>query len=64
MTLLVRKVQKQFPKMSFFYITELLSEIELLLIKFKGSSKTIKKINQISPDAKNLYNYLDLKAEM
>lgn len=64
MMLLVRRVQKQFPEMSFFYITELLSEIELLLIKFKGSKKTIKKICEISSDAKILYNFLDLKAEI
>jgi transposase len=64
MMLLVRKVQKQFPEMSFLYITELLSEIELSLIKFKGSKKPIKKFCEISPDANKLCNYLNLKAEI
>jgi transposase len=64
MMLLVRKVQKQFPEMSFIYISELLSEIELSVIKFKGSQKLTKKICEISPDAKILSEYLNLKAEI
>jgi transposase len=64
MMLMVREVQKEFPEKSFLNITELLSEIELSLITFKGSKKSIKKICEISPEAKNLYDYLDLKAEI
>jgi transposase len=64
MLLLIREVQKEFPDKSFLKITELLSEIELSLITFKGSKKPIKKICEISPEAKKLYDYLNLKAEI
>lgn len=64
MQLLTRKVQKQFPEMSLFNIIELLSEIELSLIKFKGSQKITKKICEISPKAEELCKFLNLKAEI
>ncbi|MHA1674676.1 MAG: hypothetical protein ACTSYI_13740, partial [Promethearchaeota archaeon] len=64
MQLLTRKVQKQFPELSLFRITELLSEVELSLIKFKGSKKISKKICEISPEAENLCKFLNLKAEI
>ncbi len=47
MTLLNRKVQREYKEMSLPEIVELLSEIELVIIKYKGSKKTIKTIVEI-----------------
>ncbi|MHA1723415.1 MAG: hypothetical protein ACTSXH_01035 [Promethearchaeota archaeon] len=59
--LLVRKVQLGFKKMSLFKIIEYLSEIELALVNYKGSRKVIKKIIEISPEARELSEFLKLK---
>lgn len=48
MTLLTRKVQREYKEMSLPEIVELLSEIELVIIKYKGYKKTIKTIVEIN----------------
>ncbi len=58
--LLVRKIQRGFKKMSLFEIVEYLSEIELALVRYKGSRKVIKKIVEISPEARELSEFLKL----
>ncbi len=64
MMLLVRKVRTEFPHLSFYKITEYLSEVSLSHINFSGSEKPIKKICEMSPEAYELYNFLELDKEM
>ncbi|MHA1689825.1 MAG: IS1634 family transposase [Promethearchaeota archaeon] len=59
--LLVRKIQLGFKKMSLFEIVDYLSEIEFALVRYKGSRKVIKKIVEISPEARKLSEFLKLK---
>lgn len=62
LTLLTRKVQQKFPQMSIWSIIEYLSEIELAIIEYEGSKKIIKKIVNISPEAAELSQFLELEA--
>jgi len=62
LTLLTRKVQAEFKKMSLKDIVENLSEIELAIITYKGTKRVIKKIVDISPEAAELSRFLGLEA--
>ena len=62
LTLLTRKIHAKFNKLSLKDIIEYLSEIELAIIAYKGTKKTIKKIVDISPEAAQLSNFLGLNA--
>ncbi len=53
---------KEHKKMSLPEIVKILSEIELVIIKYKGSKKIIKKIVDISKEAEELSSFLELKA--
>jgi len=48
--------------MSLPEIVELFSEIELAIIKYKGSKKTIKNLVEISKEATDLSKFLELEA--
>ena len=61
LTLLTRKINRQFPELSLPTIISILSEIGYSSIKFSGSQKSIKKLNYLSSDATKLYNFLNLK---
>lgn len=63
-TLLTRKLQSQFTRMSLWSIIEHLSEIELAIIRYKGTKTIIKQLVDISPEARQLSNYLKLKAHI
>lgn len=60
--ILTRKVQREHKKMSLSEIVEILSEIELVIIKYKGSKKIIKKIIDISKQTEELSKFLELEA--
>ncbi|MBN1801556.1 MAG: IS1634 family transposase [Candidatus Lokiarchaeota archaeon] len=62
LTLLTRKVQKEFDHMSLWRIVEVLSEIELVIVQYKGTKKIVKKIVDVSPDARRLLKFLELEA--
>ncbi|MHA1336364.1 MAG: IS1634 family transposase [Candidatus Helarchaeota archaeon] len=62
LTLLTRKIQQKFKQMSIWSIVEYLSEIELAIIRYKRTKKIIKKIVDISPEAKELSKFLELEA--
>lgn len=62
LTLLTRKVQREFKGMSLRGIVESLSEIELAVLNYKGSKKVIKKIVEISNEARELSQFLGLEA--
>lgn len=62
LTLLTRKVQAEFKKMSLKDIIENLLEIELAIITYKGTKKIIKKIVDISPEAAELSRFLGFEA--
>jgi len=62
LTLLARKVNRQFPEFSLPTIVNILSEIGISLIKFSGSSKIIRKLDKFSADAAKLCDYLGLNA--
>lgn len=62
LTLLTRKVQQKFKQMSVWNIVEYLSEIELIIIRYKGTKKIMKKIVDISPKAAELSKFLELEA--
>ena len=62
LTLLARKVQSEFKKMSLPKIVETLSELELAVIKYEGSKRTIKKIVDVSKEAEELSKFLELEA--
>jgi len=64
LTLLTRKVQKKFKQMSIWNIIEFLSEIELAVIKYKGTKKSIKKIVDLSKEAAILSKFLKLEAHV
>jgi len=61
LTLTVREVREAFPEYGFSTILELLSEIEVAEIKFSGSNRTIRKLVEISPDAKKLADFYRLE---
>jgi len=62
--LLTRKIQSEFKEMSLLKIVETLSEIELAVINFKGSKKSIRKIVKTSEDAEELSKFFDLEAHL
>ena len=62
LTLLTRKVQREFKQMSIWNIVECLSEIELAIIHYKGTRNVLKKIVDISPQAAELSKFLKLEA--
>lgn len=62
LTLLTRKVQREFKEMSLPKIVESLSEIELAVTTYKGSKKSIKKMVEISKEAEELSKFLELEA--
>jgi len=62
--LLTRKVQREFKQMSIWTLLELLSEIELAIIQYKGTKKVVKKIVEISPEAAELSKFLELDAQI
>lgn len=62
LTFLTRKVQREHKKMNLPEIVKILSEIELVIIKYKGSKKIIKKIVDISKETEELSSFLELKA--
>lgn len=62
LTLLARKVQSEFKNMSLPKIVETLSELELAVIKYEGSKRTIKKIVDVSKEAEELSKFLELEA--
>jgi len=64
LTLLVRNVQKTKPDMSFFDITENLASITASCISFSGTSKIVKKIAAMSPEAESLCHELHLDSSL
>lgn len=64
LTLLTRKVQQKFKQMSIWSVVEYLSEIELAIIRYKGTKKIMKKIVDISPEAAELSKFLELEASV
>jgi transposase len=62
LTLLTRKIQTEFKKMSIKEIVDYLSEIELAIISYKGTKRIIKKIVDLSPEATELSDFLGLEA--
>ena len=64
LTLLTRKIQLKFKQMSIWNIVECLSEIELAIIKYKGTRKTIKKLVDVSPEAAELSKFLELESSV
>lgn len=62
LTLLTRRVQREFKEMSLPKVVECLSEIELAVITYKGSKKCIKKKIEISKEAEELSKFLELEA--
>lgn len=64
LTLLVRNVQKTKPDMSFFDITENLASITASCISFSGTSKIVKKIAAMSPEAEFLCQELHLEGSL
>jgi transposase len=62
LTLLTRKIQHEFTEMSIFTVLDNLKEIELAIIKYKGTRKVIKKLVDISPQATDLFQFLNLQA--
>jgi len=64
LTLLTRKVQQKFKQMSIWNIIEFLSEIELAIIKYKGTKKSIKKLVDLSKEAAILSKFLKLEAHV
>jgi len=64
LTLLTRKIQNEFKKLSIWNIVEYLSEIELAIIRYEGTQKIIKKIVDVSPEASDLSRFLELEAHM
>jgi len=61
LTLLTKDVNKSFPELGLPTILDLLSEIKVAEIKFSGSQKIIRKIVEISPDAKKLSDLYKLE---
>ncbi len=61
LTLLTREIQRKYKNMSLPKIIELLSEIELAIIKYEGATKNIKKMVEVSKEALNLSNFLRLE---
>ena len=64
LTLLTREIQREYKEMSLHEIIETLSEIELAIIKYEGSKKTIKTIVEISKAATELFKFLELEASV
>ena len=64
LTLLTRKVRLEFKKMSIWNIVEHLSEVELAIIRYKGTKKIIKKIVDISQEAAEMSKFLELEAHI
>ncbi len=64
LTLLVRKVQREFKRLSLSNIVEYLSEIELAIVHYKGTKKIIKKLVNISSEAAELSKFLKLEAQV
>lgn len=62
LTLLTRKVQREFKEITLPKIVENLSEIELAVTTYKGSKKSIKKLVEISKEAEELSKFLELEA--
>ncbi|MFO8019030.1 MAG: IS1634 family transposase [Promethearchaeia archaeon] len=62
LTLLTREIQLGFKQMSLWNIVDLLSEIELAIVDYEGSKKTIKKLVEISSEATELSQFLELEA--
>lgn len=60
LTLLTREVRRKYKEMSLPKIVEVLSEIELAIIKYEGTTKSIKKMVEISKEALNLSKFLKL----
>jgi len=60
LTLLTREVRRKYKEMSLPKIVETLSEIELAIIKYEGTTKSIKKMVEISKEALNLSKFLKL----
>lgn len=64
LTLLTREVRRKYKEMSLHEIVETLSEIELAIIKYEGSKKTIKTIVETSKEATELFKFLELEARV
>lgn len=60
LTLLTREIRRNYKEMSLPKIVETLSEIELAIINYEGTRKTIKKMVEISKEALNLSKFLKL----
>ncbi len=60
LTLLTREIRRKYKGMSLPEIVETLSEIELAIIKYEGTKKSIKKMVEISKRALNLSIFLKL----
>jgi len=60
LTLLTREVRRKYKEMSLPKIVETLSEIELAIIKYDSTTKSIKKMVEISKEALNLSKFLKL----
>jgi len=62
LTLLTREIQQNYNKISLPTIVELLSEVQLVAIKYGKSNKTIKMLAEMSKESKELSNFLHLEA--
>ncbi len=62
LSLLTRKVNERFPDLSLPTIVSILSEVGLSSIKFSGSKKIIRRLDELSQESANLCEFLNLKA--
>ena len=61
LTLIAREVNAVFPEYGLQTIWQLLSEIKVSEIEFSGSQKKVRKLVEISPDAKKLSEFFQLE---
>lgn len=61
LTLLTREIRRDYKEMSLPTLVETLSEIEIAIINYEGTTKSIKKMVEISEEALNLSKFLKLE---
>jgi transposase len=64
LTLLTREIQQKYNKLSLPTIVKLLSEVQLVVIQYGKSHKTIKLFAEMSKESKDLSNFLHLETFM
>jgi len=64
LTLIARDVRGSFPELGFLTIQDLLSEIKVVEIKFPGTRRIKRNIVKLSPEAKKLSDFYELKVPL